>query len=140
MFKHGARRRSYPPIWHVAFCLMLLAFVGRAVIPVGFMPDTGALRDGRVLITFCSASGGTLATLNLSDKSDHGSGTDTATVADCPFGLLAAQAVLPTLNAAVILAAAFRRDLPAPFYTSPRPPLPAQGPPLGSRAPPSLLG
>ena len=39
-------------------CLLALATVLRALVPVGYMPDAAALRQGRLQISFCSAAGG----------------------------------------------------------------------------------
>ncbi|WZB60947.1 hypothetical protein WJ970_24900 [Achromobacter xylosoxidans] len=36
-------------------CLLALATVLRALVPVGYMPDAAALRQGRLQISFCSA-------------------------------------------------------------------------------------
>lgn len=123
------------------FCLTLVAFVCHSLIPVGFMPDSSPARDGRAAITFCLADGEmSTGFVNLSDKSDQGSDHDATTSTSCPFGLLAMQAVIPPVNVTVFMAAVLQRELPALVDNITLPPLPAQGPPLGSRAPPSNLG
>lgn len=137
MSQQGAYRPPLLIAWHVMYCLTLVAFMYRSLIPVGFMPDPSALRDGRVAITFCTSSGGLFAALvNVSGNSDHASEHDVAASAECPYGLLATQAVIPVVNATVLLAAVLHRAPPAPSSNIALPPSPAQGPPLGSRAPP----
>ncbi|WP_143220707.1 MULTISPECIES: hypothetical protein [unclassified Achromobacter] len=42
---------------HVLPCLLLLAVVLRALIPVGYMPDPAALRQGIFRMSLCSAGG-----------------------------------------------------------------------------------
>ena len=37
--------------------LALMALALRALVPAGYMPDVGALHDGRLEVTFCSAAG-----------------------------------------------------------------------------------
>ncbi|MGE8658085.1 MAG: DUF2946 family protein [Achromobacter sp.] len=120
--------------------LAFLALLLRAVVPSGYMPDARALHDGRVEVTFCSAAGD-LSTLRLAlspgGKGDAGSGahTNADTGAQCPFGLLAHVTPAPASHATPL---ALTGDRPAPTAPAPQalPVQPAQGPPLGSRAPP----
>lgn len=42
---------------HVLPCLLLLAVVLRALIPLGYMPDPAALRQGLFRMSLCSAGG-----------------------------------------------------------------------------------
>jgi hypothetical protein len=119
--------------------LALLALALRALVPAGYMPDARALHDGRLEVTFCSAAGG-LSVLNVALSPDGGgkAGHDAAgTGAQCPFGMLAhvAPAPAPALTPIVLTAGPHTRLPPA--YRA-LPPQPAQGPPLGSRAPPPL--
>jgi len=135
-----AESRSSRIVWHAMFWVVLLAFACRSLIPVGFMPDADALRDGHVVITFCVPNGGTSeALISLSDKSNQGSGTESILGADCPFGLMAAQAVIPPVQMAVLVAVVLPRELPRALGNTVLPPLPAQGPPVGLRAPPPNL-
>lgn len=123
---------------------LLLALVLRGFVPPGYMPDTGALEKGRVALTLCTAAG-TVSTVFLSltgereDASRHGE--QAASGMDCPYGLLTHVAsALPLPDLAPL---PLRLALPsAPAFHPPQalPPLPAQGPPLGSRAPPPSLG
>lgn len=126
--------------WHLWACLTLLALVARAFVATGYMPAFEALRTGKLEITFCTAGGGmqTLSLAMLDSEPSHAAGDDAA-LGDCPFGILAAQAILPDVAPPVILPLATRT---VAVFVAPttRPPLPAHGPPLGSRAPPSNLG
>ncbi|MCZ8409810.1 DUF2946 family protein [Achromobacter dolens] len=113
--------------------LAFLALLLRALVPTGYMPDARALHDGRLEVTFCSAAGD-LSTLKiaLSPDGKHG-GADTG--AQCPFGLLAHVTPAPAAQTAP-LALAISRAAPFPPASVATPVQPAQGPPLGSRAPP----
>lgn len=125
---------------HGVLWLALLALTLRALVPTGYMPDARALHDGRLEVTFCSASGD-LSTLSLAlgktstDKSAHDAAE---TGAQCPFGLLAHVAPAPVPGITPILLPASRAAPPPPAYRA-LPALAAQGPPLGSRAPPSRV-
>jgi hypothetical protein len=145
--------------------LLLLLLVARAWVPVGYMPDADALRQGRLALGFCSAGGGTLAALQaLSVQQGHhqdpplgpqlgpqqdphhghhdpgaGHGDTSGAGQECPFGLSAHQVldVPPVVALAPML---LRWLAQKPFLAdSPRPPMPAAGPPLGQRAPPSIF-
>lgn len=132
--------------------LLLLLLAARAWVPVGYMPDADALKQGRLALGFCSAGGGSLAGLRaLADSRAHadphhgheghgGQPAESGAGQECPFGLSAHQVLdLPPVLA---LAPALLRWLAqaAPLADSPRPPLPAAGPPLGQRAPPRISG
>lgn len=125
---------------HGVLWLALLALTLRALVPTGYMPDARALHDGRLEVTFCSAAGD-LSTLSLAlgekpaDKSAHDAAE---TGAQCPFGLLAHVAPAPVPGVTPIALPASRAALPPPAYRA-WPALAAHGPPLGSRAPPSLV-
>lgn len=133
--RHLARRVF--SVWHLLVCLTALALVARALLPVGFMPDTQALRHGTLALTLCSSEPGGARVLPLA--ASHGAGQEAVSTLDCPFGLVAVQALLPAATPAGV-AAALPRAAPAAVQASRSlPPLPAQGPPLGSRAPPVSL-
>jgi len=120
--------------------LALLALTLRALVPTGYMPDARALHDGRLEVTFCSAAGD-LSTLSLAlgNPPDGKSAHDAAeTGAQCPFGLLAHVSPAPLAGVTPILLPVSRSAPPPPVYQA-LPALAAQGPPLGSRAPPSLV-
>ncbi|MGE8689953.1 MAG: DUF2946 family protein [Achromobacter sp.] len=130
----GSAARVRAVLW-----LALLALTLRALVPAGYMPDTRALHDGRLEVTFCSAAGD-LSSFELAlpsngkDKAGHdaaGSG------AQCPFGLLAHLTPAPAAALSLPALAAGRHVPPKPARGA----LPSQGahgPPLGSRAPPFL--
>ncbi|WMD20430.1 DUF2946 family protein [Achromobacter seleniivolatilans] len=132
----GSAARAQGVLW-----LAILALTLRALVPAGYMPDARALQNGRLEVTFCSAAGGltalsvALAQNGASEstgKPIHGAAE---TGAQCPFGLLAHVAPAPTAPSAPIVLTAVRYTLPPPAYRA-LPALAAQGPPLGSRAPP----
>lgn len=117
--------------------LAFLALLLRAVVPAGYMPDARALHDGRLEVTFCSAAGDlTTVKIALSSDGKSGGGHSSAdTGAQCPFGLLAHVTPAPAAQTAP-LALAVSRAAPFPPAHVAAPVQPAQGPPLGSRAPP----
>lgn len=133
----GRAARARGVLW-----LALLALVLRALVPTGYMPDARALHDGRLEVTFCSAAGD-LSTFSLALASPQAGGDAPAghdgakTGAQCPFGLLAHVVPAPTPALTPILLPAGRYVPPPPAYRA-LPALAAHGPPLGSRAPPSL--
>lgn len=132
--------------------LLLLLLVARAWVPVGYMPDAGALKLGRLALQFCAAGGGSFmglrAMANSAPHADphhghHGHGgqpAESGAGQECPFGLSAHQVLHlpPVLALAPILLRWFAQ---APLLVdTPSPPMPAAGPPLGQRAPPRNLG
>ena len=155
------RRMSRPPSRlatgsHARFllCLLALATVLRALVPVGYMPDAAALRQGRLQISFCSAAGGPPSVMTalmdarapspamsdmsaMSDPRDGGhAGQADDTAQECPFWMVAHQTLdLPPLPYLPALPAAAVASVAPPVPLS-LPPLPAAGPPLGPRAPP----
>ena len=126
-------------VWQLLFCLALLAYVCRAIIPAGYMPTRSA-QDNGFAITFCT-TGNPTSTLwidllgqDTQQDSDHHQNPQ-----DCPFGIAASSALLPTLDVpALISLIAYRPVLLAEIQQT-RSTLPARGPPLGSRAPPTHL-
>lgn len=123
------------------FCLTILSFLCRALIPVGYMPDVSGGRDGRFSITFCTMGGGTGTMLvDLNSQSDQPSPSDHFDNQDCPFGIVVSQALLPGHEAPALLGNIAHHPVSLPHRNQAQPPLPALGPPLGSRAPPSNLG
>lgn len=124
--------------WRTLMCLALFAFVLRAVVPAGFMPDPGALKNGAIRVTFCSADRATThLALNFGHQ-EKSSPSHHAGAMGCPFAMLAAQALgtsaghvrvpVPALTELGIA----HRDV---LYRV-QPWLKDLGPPLGSRAPP----
>ncbi|WP_313702517.1 DUF2946 family protein [Achromobacter sp.] len=119
--------------------LAILALALRALVPAGYMPDTRALHDGRLEVTFCSAAGNLSSFSVALPSADGGKAPhDSAnTGAQCPFGLLVhvTPATAPAMTP-LLLTAAGHPSFPLPHRAPPA--QPAHGPPLGSRAPPPL--
>ncbi|MDH0090711.1 DUF2946 domain-containing protein [Achromobacter mucicolens] len=117
--------------WRFLVCLAMAAFVLRALIPSGFMaaPSTSSL-----MLSLCEAGGAISVTFDLPPEPTSKHAASDA----CAFGALAAHAILPeTALAPVLTAQAAYAASAIPVHRA-SPPLPALGPPLGSRAPPSL--
>lgn len=134
-----ARRKTFwckrMAVWQTLFCLSVLAFLCRAFIPVGYMPDSSSERQSPFAITLCSMGGTTLVQLDLSAEPDSSS-HDGSYAETCPYGLSISSTF--TYDDALILAgtAAFHA-LVHPVGSQTALPAPALGPPLGSRAPPA---
>ena len=121
-------------------CLLVVAMLVRALVPTGFMPDAQALRQGKVEITFCSAAG-VIANLAVSLDTERSHGPQPDQLAgDCAFGVIGQPAIASATALPPILVLRAAID-GAPYFTGAGlPAMPAAGPPLGSRAPPSSLG
>ncbi|HBT32599.1 MAG TPA: hypothetical protein DEB15_07080 [Pusillimonas sp.] len=134
-------RRNLTQVWQFIFCLTFLAFLCRAVIPIGYMPDLSGGRDnGQFAITFCTVGGGTSSLMVDLDSPSDSSSTDHIGNQDCPFGVVMTQALTPTQEAVALVSVVTHHPVPLLHRNRAQPSLPAQGPPLGSRAPPSNLG
>ncbi|MFC4297236.1 DUF2946 family protein [Castellaniella hirudinis] len=128
-------------IWQVLFCLTVLSFLCRAVIPMGYMPDLSGGRDGKFSITFCTMGGGISTLLvDLDGQPNQPSPADHFDKQDCPFGMVASQALIPGQDAPALVGVITHHPVSLSHRNQAQPPLPALGPPLGSRAPPSNLG
>ncbi|NYT68889.1 DUF2946 family protein [Pusillimonas noertemannii] len=114
-----------------------MSFLYRAVIPVGYMPDIVGARDGKFSITLCTVGGGTNTLLmDLGGQPDQPSPDDYFDNQDCPFGIVVSQAVMPSQEPPVLVRMVVHHPVFLPHRNQAQPPLPALGPPLGSRAPP----
>ncbi len=134
-------RRESTGVWQILFCLTVLSFLCRAMIPTGYMPDVSGARDGKFFLTLCTVGGGTsTVSLDWDHQSDHPSPDDHFDQQSCPFGIVASQAVLPGQASPSLVGPAAFHPVVLPHRGPAQPPMPAQGPPLGSRAPPSNLG
>jgi hypothetical protein len=128
--------------WQILFCLTLLSLLYRAVVPIGYMPNAVDHDGGKLSITLCTTSGDTSTIwIEVDDESTSSSTDGHTNHLDCPFGILIAQAELPdqdpvSMPGKITLGS---MTIPTPRNQA-RPPLPALGPPLGSRAPPVHLG
>lgn len=128
-------------VWQLLLCLAAMAFVCRSVIPSGYMPVLSG-DDGRtVVLTLCNADGGNETLLLSIPKQSQESPSQDHAGQECPFGLVVSQAILPILGSPALPVTVWQQRL-APFveHNQALPALPALGPPLGSRAPPFLLG
>jgi len=137
----------------IARLLLLLLLAARAFVPVGYMPDVQALKQGRLALGFCAAGGGMFPGMpGLADPhtahadaahdhhGHHDSSKHVGAGQECPFGLSAHQALLVP-PAVTLVPALLGWWVQTPRLTdSPRPPMPAAGPPLGQRAPPRITG
>jgi len=134
-------RHKGTAVWQILFCLTLVSFLCRSVIPMGYMPDLSGGHDGGFTITLCLPGGGTnIMQVDLTDHSGQASSDDGLSSQDCPYGILVAQAAAPIHDAALPAAGIPYRSLVLPSHGNQAlPPLPALGPPLGSRAPPPYL-
>jgi hypothetical protein len=141
------------------FCLMLLALSLRALVPVGYMPDVDALRDGRLEMAFCSGNGPQTIAVDMhssmsmdmsagmhhaahhgsTSSSDESPANPQSQSTDCPFSVLSTLPAMPTIALAVIGLPLLLSAVQPALYIAPLPAVLFQGPPLGSRAPPSHL-
>jgi len=134
-------RRKDTGVRQILFCLIALSFLCRAAIPAGYMPDFSGGREGGYAVTLCiGGDGHDILQPDLTGQADQPFPDDRFDSKDCPFGIVASQAMLPSQQAPALLAVIAHHSVPQPHRNRIRPPLPAQGPPLGSRAPPSNLG
>jgi hypothetical protein len=138
-------------------CMLLFVVGLRALIPLGYMPDTAALRQGVLRIALCTSTGALSTVRVVLDGLHHGghhdghgvgpigaagaqggdADHDHAAGAECPFWV-AAHTVLHQPPAAIPLLLAAIVDTATPLASPPNlAPLPPAGPPLGSRAPPT---
>jgi len=117
--------------WRLLVCLAMAAFVLRAFIPDGFMAGRSTTS---LMLTLCDAGVALNVTFDLPSQPDSKHAASDA----CVFGALAAHAILPETGLAPVLSAQAAYAAPASAVHRAAPPLPALGPPLGPRAPPSL--
>nr|WP_146192514.1 DUF2946 family protein [Alcaligenes faecalis] len=103
------------------------------------MPTRSA-QDNGFAITFCTVgnSSNTLW-IDLVGQDGQADSDTHQNQQDCPFGIAASPALLPILDAPVLISLITYRPVLLAESNQTRPPLPAQGPPLGSRAPPLRL-
>lgn len=129
-------------VWQILVCLAALCLFSRLVIPVGYMPDTSGKADGRFALAVCLPGDGTSTVMVdwVADSAQPAPG-DSITHQECPYGIVLAKAMLPAHTAPTLVVAAItHRPAPVAHRNQAYPPLPAVGPPLGSRAPPVNLG
>ncbi len=159
-FRNQCRGTSL--VWYV-FCLTLLVFTCRALIPGGFMPDSTAWQEGRLALMLCPAQGPQLfpetglhqadlqlpAHISSEAHELHGAHDahskhskhvehDAASKMECPFSLLAAPALISPGKTPEAVSILFIHALFQRVAIALRPQAVA-GPPLGARAPPVSL-
>jgi hypothetical protein len=78
--------------------------------------------------------------VDLSDGAAKSLAGDSIGSQDCPYGLLASQALIPGQDEPLPAGTITHRPVVLAHVHQALPPLPSLGPPLGSRAPPSNLG
>mgnify|MGYP000200152346 CR=1 FL=1 len=135
------RRRASRPSLHRLLCLLVLAFVVRALIPAGFMPQADPAQGGEMALSLCTSTGD-MVTMKVDMGRPAPDVPDPSHAhADCAFNMLSHQALtLPPWPVAVASASHARDLAPVADLQAARPPQPAAGPPLGSRAPPPRVG
>jgi hypothetical protein len=148
--------------------LAMVGFLLRAMVPAGFMPGSHDGHGGLFALMLCNPAGQQMSVVvdfgvahaghhgghegvesvampdmghDLGPDSNHDAGNDDdqTSMQGCPFCIVAAQAMLPTADVRILLASVAASTLPIAVYVG-HSPISAQGPPLGSRAPPSHLG
>lgn len=124
---HRSFTACTPLLW-----LMVAAFMLRALLPAGYMTDANALRRGELAIAFCSADG----SLRTSDSRQHGPDPEPA-YTHCPYGSLKPLALLVPPTRILFTERVLVAARPAPLRLASQH-SEAAGPPLGSRAPPSM--
>src|SRR3546814_6585643 len=93
MFGSRFVHRSMHSVWRTLMCLALFAFMLRAMVPAGFMPDPGALQNGRFGVAFCSADSATAhLALEFGRHGQSGPHHHEGPMG-CPFAMLATQAL-----------------------------------------------
>ena len=129
---------SVPPVAWVALFLFAL----HGILPAGYMLDTDSLRDGRYEVVICTGAG--LQTVVL-DKSGNRIAPDGPATPGgdgtlkCPFATVAGKA-LAVPEQPVPMTVHAVRSVPGTLPPALGLPASADRLPLGSRAPPILLG
>lgn len=116
--------------------LLLLAYIARALIPAGYMPDFAAASDGIFKVVICSAMGAKSIALDEGDAPLPGP-SDGHDDQPCAFAGLVAVA-MPALGAFTMATPEFQVSNLYPRVADLLPPARA-GPQLGSRGPPQVL-
>jgi len=133
-------RHRATSVWQILFCLAVFSFLCRALIPVGYMPDFSGASDGRFSITICTAAGTSTILVDANGQPVEPSSGDYFDNQNCSFCLLASPILIPASEAPALVTFVTQRPAPLLHGNEALPPLPALGPPLGSRAPPLSLG
>ncbi len=142
MFARGRTFRcKRTSVWQILFCLTVIAFLLRAFIPAGYMPDLSGQRGSSFAVVVCNATGGnSVMMVDFSDPASKSANDDASGAYECPFGLSVAQKLLPGHESPGLSVGLVSRPVSLAESSSAIPALLALGPPLGSRAPPAFLG
>lgn len=136
-----ARRTSFRfkrmAVWQFLFCLTVLSFLCRSAVPAGYMPDLSGSRGDALAIIVCTGGSPAVMQIDFHDRSDDSS-DDLRVGQDCPFGLAAAQELLPN-GAALVLAGMLHGQPVVLPHAKVGSGTSVLGPPVGSRAPPAQL-
>lgn len=142
MFARGRTFRcKRTSVWQILFCLTVIAFLLRAFIPAGYMPDLSGQRGSSFAVVVCNAAGGnTVMMVDFSDPASKSANDDALGAYECPFGLSVAQKQFPANESPGLYVSLVSRPISLAVSSAAIPVLLALGPPLGSRAPPAFLG
>ena len=122
--------------WRTLTGVLLLVFLLRAMIPVGYMP--ASVQSGKLGMTLCitGLSANVVKILDLDKSQAHAE----PQALDCAFGSAIGQTALLFFGTVLFIIAAFDNARPIAWRVAIHAfQLVVRGPPLGSRAPPALL-
>lgn len=122
-------------VWQFLFCLTLVSFLCRSAIPAGYMPGLSGERGDSFAITVCAGGYPAVVQVDLHDSSVDSSPDGLGAGQECPFGLAAAQELLPNGAALELAGSVHARPVVLP-QAGFRRAASVTGPPVGSRAPP----
>ncbi|PLC50297.1 hypothetical protein CR159_07485 [Pollutimonas subterranea] len=133
MYRH-LRHPTKHTHWRIFAGVLLLAFVLRAMIAVGYMPTPASAEGGRFGMTLC-VQGLSASALKILALDDTPVSVEPQAL-DCAFGAAIAPAVLP-LSPDVSIAAPLN-DIYVAIWRGAAPAFAQawRGPPLGARGPP----
>lgn len=119
--------------WRCCLGLMVLACLLRAWVPVGYMPT---VEQGSLVLSVCSGHQPGAGLLQIVEIDYQGDDLESL---ECPYALLALQAVAVPQDTTLPGLPDFSLRLPRIPGQLPLARAPPPGPPLGSRAPPVSL-
>lgn len=120
--------------WRTLTGVLLLVFLLRAMIPVGYMP--ASVQPGKLGMTLCITGLSANVVKILALDTSHAE----PQMLDCAFGSAISQAASLFIGTVLFVIAAFDNARPITWRVAIHAfQLVVRGPPLGSRAPPALL-
>lgn len=138
---HKLLSRKGIRVWQILICLAVMAFVCRSVVPTGYMPILSGDKNGTVVLTFCTEDGSNKSLLLNLQQHSKKSPSENHSGQECPYGVVLSHGILPLQDAPLLAGVVWYEQFQfANLRNHALPPLPALGPPLGSRAPPPYLG